>query len=441
MKGKKIIIAVAAIAAAAVAAFLLIRFLGQKAMGQQGTTVYVQSVNSVNAADKSAVSRFSGVVENQKSKTIDFDTSLTLNECYVEVDTKVKEGDKLFSYNTESTQLEIQQKQLSIERLNTTIANDNEQITSLTAQMNKASADAKLEYSAQILELQAEVAQAQYDSKLAQSEIDKLNKKIEQSTVTAPMDGIVTKVTPISDLTDESKGYITITAEGEFRVKGKLNEQNITDISEGEAVLLRSRLDENRYWKGTVTSIETTPQSNEDSGYYYYSSDSSSSTSSYAFYVELDSTEDLLLGQHLTIEKDTGVEELSGIWISGGWITQEEGKAWCWAAASSTGTLEKREVTLGTYNEELDLYEIVSGLEDDEYLAWPDAEYQEGMKVSAQQSETGEETDGTEDGAAVEGTTDDGAEDAGTVDGTVEAVTEDAGAAEEAVIGGAEGAF
>ncbi len=382
MKKKKIIAVVIAVAAAATAAFFIVRFVNAGSNASK-ESVYVQSVNSINAADSCAVNRFSGVVETQKSETVEFDTSLTLNECYVAQGDQVKTGDKLFSYSTESTQLEIQQKELSIEKLNSTISNDNAQITSLTEQMNNVSADSKIEYSSQILELQTEVSQSEYDIKVAQAEIDKLKKKVENATITADMDGEITKLNDVSTLSEENKTYMTITAAGEYRVKGRVNESNITDISENEKVILRSRVDDQKTWTGTVSSIETKAQTDSSSG----SEAATDASSNYAFYVELDNTDGLMLGQHLTIEKDTGYSNLSGIWISGGWISTEGEKSYCWAASSPDGRLEKREITLGEYKEDLDLYEVTEGLSQGDYLAWPDSENAAGMKVMVSSSE------------------------------------------------------
>ena len=65
--------------------------------------------------------------------------------------------------------------------------------------------------------------------------------------------------------------------------------------------------------------------------------------------MNLDSIDGLMLGQHVTIEMDYGQGAAKeGIWLSSGWITQEDGSAYVWAAKSGGAKLEKRAVELGS---------------------------------------------------------------------------------------------
>ena len=405
---RKIIAVTVIVIVAAAVIFFAVRLTGKGASAVAGKA-YVKALDSVNSADLTSVNRFSGKVETQKTEKVKFDTSMTLGECYVQKEQHVEKGDKLFAYDTQSLQIEVQQKQLEIEKLNTTISNDNAQITTLTAQMNKAAASEQIEFSSQILELQAEVAQSEYSVKVAQSEIDKKNKTIENSVVTAPISGTITELNDISDVTDDT-AYMVITADGEFRVKAKVSEQNIVDVQEGEKVLLRSRIDETKIWLGTVSVIEKQAADEQSDGGLYDNS-SSNTASSYTFYVELDSTDGLMLGQHLTIEKYIGQDELGdGIWLTSGWIVKDSDVSYVWASSSVDGRLEKRQVVLGEYKEDADIYKIESGLSDTDYIAWPDEDYKEGMAVAVKQTDTS--SGGSEDNASDQ-SADDGAIDEG----------------------------
>lgn len=390
--GKKPVILITIVIVAAIAVFLVMKFTKEGVTSVSGKA-YVRAIDSVNSADPTSVNRFSGKVETQKTEKVKFDTSMTLGECYVQKDQHVEQGDNLFSYDTQTLQIEVQQKQLEIERLNTTISNDNEQINTLNAQMSKAAASEQLEFSAQILELQAEVAQSEYSIKVAQSEIDKKNKSIENSIVTAPIAGTITELNDIASITDDT-AYMVITADGEFRVKAKVSEQNIVDVQEGERVLLRSRIDDTQTWLGTISTIEKQASTDQnDSG--YYSDNSDNTASNYTFYVELESTDGLMLGQHLLIEKYIGQDELAdGIWLTSGWIVNDGEESYVWASKGVDGKLEKRQVTLGEYREDADIYKIESGLSDTDYIAWPDDDYKEGMAVAVKQADTGSSADG-----------------------------------------------
>jgi HlyD family secretion protein len=104
--------------------------------------------------------------------------------------------------------------------------------------------------------------------------------------------------------------------------------------------------------------------------------------SKYPFYVVLDDTDGLLLGQHVYIEPDYGQEETgSGLMLPAYYINGGADNAWVWAA-NAKGKLEKRSVTLGAYDSDLDEYEILSGLTAEDYIAFPEDGLSEGMTVT-----------------------------------------------------------
>lgn len=104
--------------------------------------------------------------------------------------------------------------------------------------------------------------------------------------------------------------------------------------------------------------------------------------SSYAFYVELENSDDLIFGQHVYMEEDTGDEEQKdGLWLEDYYIMQEDdGKAYVWMA-DKNNQLTKQEVTLGDYDEDEMKYEITDGLTEDDYITVPQDGIQEGAPV------------------------------------------------------------
>lgn len=186
---------------------------------------------------------------------------------------------------------------------------------------------------------------------------------------------------------------MTVLATGNFRIKGTVNEQNISSVIEGQPVIVHSRVDEEQTWKGTMTAVDTeNPEKNDNM--YYYSSDSSETSSSYPFYIDLESAEGLMLGQHVYIEMDYGQgEEKEGLWLGSYYIVQEDGEAYVWAA-NSKDKLEKRDVTLGEYDEELMEYEILDGLTTEDYIAFPEDGLAEGMSAEKNIDQMGTYQDG-----------------------------------------------
>ena len=144
-----------------------------------------------------------------------------------------------------------------------------------------------------------------------------------------------------SDLSDNSSdAYITILEVGGYRVKGTINEQNISQITTGMDMIVYSRVDSDVTWRGIISEINLDAGESGNSDSYYISSSSSDGTTStnYPFYVELDSSDNLILGQHVYMEPDVGQgEEKEGIWLDDYYfVIEDDGSAYVWAASAST---------------------------------------------------------------------------------------------------------
>jgi len=174
---------------------------------------------------------------------------------------------------------------------------------------------------------------------------------------------------------------MTVLATGEYQIQGTVNEQNLSALSEGQQVLIRSRVDETITWKGTVNKIDTESTVTSSSNSYSTDSDSTATSSKYNFYVTLDSMDGLILGQHVYIEPDEGQEEVkTGIWLYSYYLVMNDGDPYVWVS-NSKNKLEKRTVELGEYDEDLDEYEIASGLTEDDMIAWPMEGLYEGVST------------------------------------------------------------
>ena len=75
------------------------------------------------------------------------------------------------------------------------------------------------------------------------------------------------------------------------------------------------------------------------------------------------------------------MDEKEGIWLYSGYIVQDEDTPYVWAD-NGKGKLEKRTVELGEYDEGMELYEITSGLELTDYIAWPVSGFRIGLKTT-----------------------------------------------------------
>ncbi|WP_298579976.1 efflux RND transporter periplasmic adaptor subunit [uncultured Olegusella sp.] len=399
----------AIVAAAAVFALVVIFFVIRSCASAPGDAVYVQSVANVNiAATDAQVGRYSGVVESAGSQKVSFDNERTLDKVSVKVGDHVKAGQVLFSYDTTSLKLTAEKTQIEIDRLDQTIANSSEQINQLQKQANNSSGDERLDALAQIGQLQADIAQAQYDKKTKTAELERLRASIKDPSVKAEISGTIEKIdmnvisgsdqnngdaTPTADEGNDDNGgsgsangdsaFITILADGDFRVKTVANEQGIGSISNGMEVIVRSRVDTTQTWKGKVGSIDSKPQtSNENEG---MEGGNGGEASKYSFYVNLSVSKGLMLGQHVTVEPDQGqAGNLKGIWIDMGWIVTEGDKSFVWVTDHEGGKLTRREIKIGEKNDELAAVQVREGLSNSDFIAWPADNCKEGAPTTTE---------------------------------------------------------
>ena len=264
--------------------------------------------------DGEFVNAFAGVAVSAGETKIERNQSLDVAEIKVSVGDTVEEGDVLFVYDTKKAELDLERAKLDLEQLEANLENYKENKAKLEAEKATAPADMQLQYSLEIQEAEADILECEYSIKSKSKEIESLESTMVKTEVTSPVAGKISSISKDSEGYGESSAFIVINETGNLRVQGYVNETNIADVTIGSAVTVKSRVDD-RVWNGTVTSIDTeNPEQNTDD-YYYYGSLSGvavDSSSKYPFYVELDDSEGLMLGQHVYI-----IVEASGM-IDGG---------------------------------------------------------------------------------------------------------------------------
>lgn len=341
------------------------------------TAVYVQSVKSLASLGGIAPGdRFAGMVVSENVREITRDSEKTIAELLVKEGDDVAEGQELFSYDTDALQLTLDKQRLELEQLNATIENYYNQISTLEKDRDRASANNKLQYTIEIQSAQLDLKEAQMNLRTKEMEVQASEALLENAAVVAPVSG---RVQSISENGTDSYGnplpYITIQQAGSYRIKGTLGELQRGGILEGDRMKIRSRTDANAIWYGTVTLVdyESPYQGSDMDRYYGMSTDEMSASSKYPFYVELDSYDGLILGQHIYMELDSGEEEAAALRLSSAFFCYEEdGTVYVWAERK--GKLEKRAVTLGEYNPMQDTFEVLEGLTEEDYIAFPDGE-------------------------------------------------------------------
>lgn len=427
MKKKGIIILIVVLLVLAGAAGAIYYVLHNKKASNE-ELVYATKISDLNGGYDLTESRYMGTVESQEVKGVNRDSDKKVKELYVKEEDEVKAGDVLFEYDTESMELQLRQLELELTSINNNIATLNQQIASLTTEKAAAPAEEQLSYSAQIQNLQAQVNQANYDASAKQLEIDRQKLSMENTKVVAPMDGIVKTINENNSTSSSdddssnsnsdngsdstSNAYITIMAKGDYRIKATASELTVRSMSEGQSMIIRSRVDDST-WTGTVTKIDLEHPDNGNNNDYYMSS--GTTATKYPFYISLDSTDGLMLGQHVYVEADYGQGDVKeGLWLDEYYIMQEDDGAYVWAE-NAKGYIEKRKVELGEYDENMMRYQILSGLTEDDYIAYPEDRVKEGMKVTHNYEDVMIDDTG-DDGTIDDGSYDDGAYDDGYTD-------------------------
>ncbi len=355
--------------------------------------VYVQSVEVLsNMGGIAPGDHFLGLVVSEHVTEIKKDSDKAVKELLVKEGDDVKKDQELFCYDTDELQLNYDKKCLELEQLKASIENYKTQIKQLENERAFVTGSEKLRYTLEIQSTQLDIKEAELKIKTKEKEVEQAKELLENSTVISPVDGRVQDINESGmNNQGEPAAYITIQEVGSYRVKGILGELQRGGIKEEDRVTMVSRTDETKVWSGKVTLVdyENPSQGSDMDRYYGMSSDEMTASSKYPFYVELDSTEGLMLGQHLYIKLETQEGQPAGIPIGSAFICYaEDGSAFVWA--ESKGKLEKRPVTLGEYNPMTDAQEVISGITMEDYIAFPDETCQEGASTTREQPVTPE---------------------------------------------------
>ena len=306
---------------------------------------------------------------------------MAVSDIRVKVGDTVKEGDVLFTYDLSEARSNLEMAQLELEQLNATLEDQKAEVDRIQKLMDETYDDAtKRQYSLDLRTAKVNVLTTQGNIATKKKDIEKLKTSTKNAAVTSPVNGEVQSIN--ADGSTDNNGnalpFMTVVETGGFRVKGYVNENNASVLTQGTAVVIRSRVSD-QTWKGSIDSIDwnNAQQTRSD-----YGDSDTAMSSKYPFYVKLEGKGDgLLMGQHVYIEPDYGQEDetdANAINLPSYFINDADGNPWVWAK-SSKDKLEKRDLKLGEYNGETDTYPVLDGLTAEDYIAFPDDSLKAGM--------------------------------------------------------------
>ena len=367
-KNRKIIVIGAIVLVVVVGAIATVSV--SQGVSKDENVVYVNKVSDItNPSTLGRVNRFIGVVETQKEVKIQPDSERKVEKINVKEGDQVEVGTVLFTYSNEESADKLEQAKIDLERISNAIELKKKEINAITDNLDK-------------MEAQGALKKSELEYKAKTIEIGKLEEALKNIEFKSDMAGVIKELNPeggYDNFSGKEKPFMSIISLGNYRVKGKINEQNIYDITPGQEVIVHSRLDENVTWKGTISEINTSEPTGDNNDFGY--SDGMSSSSSYPFYVELTTFEGLMLGQHVYIEPDFGqADKKEGLWLDAAYILQEEENAYVWAD-NGHGKLEKRKIELGEFDDELYVYKIEKGINEDDLITYNEYGLKEKMKT------------------------------------------------------------
>lgn len=333
--------------------------------GGSGDSVYVMPVSSVSIFGSGSANRYGGVVEPQMTVDYRKDSSRTVKETYVQEGDTVRKGDVLFSYDADDILLQIAQKNLDIQREQASITSNNELIDMTDDDLERQ-------------RLRNQNLQTEYRIKALRNELSSLEASAYNTDVVSSVDGTVKKV---SDGTDGSDVYISVMKSGDYVIKGKISEMNISRLSQGTPVSVRSRVDDT-VWSGEVSRIDTGQTADDDGDNIYYGGKIEDSGSKYYFYIDLADSTGLFLGQHVIVEP-LGEGSREGLWLFEDLIVgagSDDPYVW----AESSGRIRKRSIELGGYDAGTGSWQITGGLSLSDYIAYPDGTVTEGQRTTTE---------------------------------------------------------
>ena len=234
--------------------------------------VYVQSVEVLsNMGGIAPGDHFLGLVVSEHVSEIKRDSDKSVKELFVKEGDDVKEGQELFSYDTEELQLSYDKKSLELEQLKASIESYKSQIIQLQNERAGVTGAEKLRYTLEIQSTELNIKEAELKIKTQEKDVEQAAALLENATVVSPVNGRVQDINESGmNNMGEAAAYITIQEVGSYRVKGVLGELQRGGIREGDRVELVSRTDETAVWSGTVALVDyENPTQGSDMDRYY----------------------------------------------------------------------------------------------------------------------------------------------------------------------------
>ena len=375
---------------------------------------FVQLVDEVNNTWALSGATSYGTIEESAQQKIYLDPERSVKEVFVKTGDTVKAGEKLFSYDTELLELNVQEKQLSVDIYKSHIEiekkkleeykaivpstepptetvedSTNEEITDediIFDEDGDETGDGEEPEEPEITYTADEKAQLVADQTLAvkklenslaiaENDLKQAKKELSDTTVKAAVSGTVTEIKDKSDASSDGSPFCTILGDSGVTLKGTISEYDLPDTHVGDTLSVTS------WMSGNTTSAEITAINDYpvENGSFYY--DSSSEISYYEFTAHMENADGFEIGEEVEITRDLNLENdiivLEKVYVR----TDDEGS---YVMVDDGGVLERRAVKTAKC-EDNEYIIITDGLSSADYIAFPYGESgKAGTKTTTQ---------------------------------------------------------
>ncbi len=197
----------------------------------------------------------------------------------------------------------------------------------------------------------------------AELQLKEMEDSLEDGVVYAQMDGTIKDLKDPENIPNDGSAFLVLSGKDGLYVKGNVSELNLDQIQVGQSVTANCWSNGQGYM-ATITSIDNYPDPNPS-----YWGNGNPNVTYYAYTAYIENPDGLQAGDGLTLTIDDLSSGNGGIYLQSCYIRQEDGKSYVYK--DQDGKLVKQRVTTGKIVDSGYAIEIISGITEEDFLAFP----------------------------------------------------------------------
>lgn len=388
---KLIIIAVVSIVLIAAIVFGLIM------IRKNSIRAYVQNVSELDASYAVSSREYEGAVYESAQQQIYLDSEKKVSDVYVKEGDKVAKGDKIFTYDTTLLELDVEEKQLTVNIYTANLEKEKnrlqkyndivpvaetESVSENTAEETQSTMEISTEavddteiqetetveekYTEEqkknmIADQEVAVKKAQTSLDFAKQDLEEANHTLSNAVVLSGISGTVTSLKDKDNMTNDGEPFCTILGDSGVTVKGYVGEFELDSLKKGDKLSVNS-LSSEAYSEAEILSVNDYPADNNQA---YPTGNPNSSM--YEFTAFIEDSEGFNVGENVSMIKNSEISEDSIIIMRNYVVTDPDG---AYVFKDENGVLKKQPVEIRGLGSS-EAIEIISGLTNDDYIAFP----------------------------------------------------------------------